>query len=127
MDQKNTFIYQYSAKDNAEIQKIRKKYLPQTESKFEELKRLDNTVQTSGILEALCSGTIGSLLFGVGMCLTMEVMGNGTFSFMLGILLLIIGAIGMFLAYPIYRKIFNMKKNKLAPRILELTSELSKI
>lgn len=36
-----TFTYSYSAKRNSEVLEIRKKYLPQEESKLEELKRLD--------------------------------------------------------------------------------------
>lgn len=48
----NTFIYQYSASKNAEVEKIRKKYLPQ-EGKFGELERLDNAVQNAGIMETL--------------------------------------------------------------------------
>lgn len=41
MNQENTFTYKYSAKENKEVQEIRKKYLPQSESKLDELKRLD--------------------------------------------------------------------------------------
>ena len=36
MNQENTFSYEYSAKENKEIQEIRKKYLPQSESKLED-------------------------------------------------------------------------------------------
>ena len=43
MDSNITFSYKYSAKDNKEIQEIRKKYLPKTESKLEELKRLERS------------------------------------------------------------------------------------
>ena len=69
----NTFNYTYSAKENAEILEIRKKYLPQGESKLEELKRLDEAVQEAGTIESLCAGIVGSLIFGVGFCLCMEV------------------------------------------------------
>ena len=49
----NTFHYTYSAKENQEVLRIRKKYLPHEESKIEELKRLDNLVQSAGITESL--------------------------------------------------------------------------
>lgn len=120
-----TFIYSYSAKENKEIQEIRSKYLPREESKLDELKRLDNTVQGSGMIESLCLGIGGALIFGLGLCLAMQVIGEGVIAIALGVLLGIIGTAGMIVAYPIYRKIFNRTKAKLAPRILELTAELS--
>ena len=126
MNQDTTFIYRYSAKENMEVQEIRKKYLPREESKFEELKRLDYTVQNSGMMESLCAGIGGALVFGLGMCLAMQVIGSGVFLIALGMLLGIIGMGGMLAAYPVYRKVFDKTKQKLAPRILELTAELSK-
>ena len=126
MNQDTTFIYRYSAKENTEVHEIRKKYLPREESKFEELKRLDYTVQNSGMMESLCAGIGGALVFGLGMCLAMQVIGSGVFLIALGVLLGIIGMGGMLAAYPVYRKVFDKTKQKLAPRILELTAELSK-
>ena len=125
MNQGTTFIYNYSAKENKEIQAIRSKYLPREENKLEQLKRLDSTVQNSGIIESLCVGIIGALVFGTGLCLAMQVIASGIFFIMLGILVGIVGGAAMLAAYPIYRRIFNKTKAKLAPRILELTEELS--
>ena len=124
MNQKTTFIYNYSAKENKEIQDIRSKYLPREESKLEELKRLDYTVQNSGMIESLCAGIGGILMFGLGLCLAMQVIGSGVFSIVLGILLGIVGMIGMIAAYPVYRKIAQKAKVEYAPRILQLTDEL---
>ena len=126
MNQDTTFIYKYSAKENKEVQEIRKKYLPREESKFEELKRLDYTVQNSGMMESLCAGIGGALVFGLGMCLAMQIIGSGIILIALGVLLGIIGMGGMLVAYPVYRKVFDKTKQKLAPRILELTAELIK-
>lgn len=124
MNQETTFIYNYSAKDNKEIQEIRNKYLPREESKLEELKRLDYTVQNSGMIESLCAGIGGVLIFGLGLCLAMQVIGSGVFSIVLGILLGIVGMIGMIAAYPVYRKKSQKAKAEYAPRILQLTDEL---
>ena len=123
MNQENTFSYKYSAKEAKEIQEIRNKYLPQGESKLDELKRLDRVVQNSGVVEALCIGIGSLLIFGLGMCLAMQVVGNGAWIIALGILL---GMIGMAVSYPIYRAIYRKTKEKHAPRILELAEELSK-
>ena len=125
MNQDTIFIYNYSAKENKEIQDIRSKYLPRKESKMEELKRLDYTVQNSGKVESLCAGIGGILVFGLGLCLTMQVIGSGVFSVVLGILLGIVGTISMIIAYPIYRKIMQKAKVEHAPRILQLTDELT--
>ena len=54
----NTFSYTYSAPENQEVLNIRKKYLPREETKLEELKRLDRTVQNSGVMEALIVGVV---------------------------------------------------------------------
>lgn len=121
----NTFSYKYSAKENAEVQAIRKKYLPKSESKFEELKRLDETVQASGMVESLCAGIGGALIFGLGLCLAMQVIGSGLVMMIIGVLIGIVGMAGMLVAYPVYRKVFSATKEKYAPRILELTAELT--
>ena len=125
MNQETTFIYNYSAKENKEIQDIRNKYLPREESKLEELKRLDYTVQNSGMIESLCAGIGGVLIFGLGLCLAMQVIGSGALTTVLGVLLGIVGMVSMIVAYPIYRKVFTNAKTKYAPRILELTAELT--
>ena len=126
MNQDTTFIYRYSAKENKEVLEIRNKYLPREENKFEELKRLDDAVQNSGTLESLCFGIGGALVFGLGLCLAMQLIGSGVILIALGVLLGIIGMASMVVAYPIYRKVFGKTKERLAPRILELTAELSK-
>ena len=126
MNQENTFSYKYSAKEAKEIQEIRNKYLPQGESKLDELKRLDGIVQNSGMVESLCIGIGSLLIFGLGMCLAMQVVGSGALIIVLGVLLGMIGMAGKAVAYPIYRAICRKAKEKYAPRILELAEELSK-
>ena len=118
----NTFSYTYSAACNQEVLNIRKKYLPKEESKLEELKRLDSLVQNSGIMESLMLGVGGCLVFGLGLCLAMKVIGNAMW---LGILLGLIGAVGMIFAYPIKQKVYNKTKAEHTSRILELTIELT--
>lgn len=122
MTNENSFHYTYSAPENQEVLDIRKKYLPQEETKLEELKRLDSLVQSSGVVESLCAGIGGALVFGLGMCLSMKVIGNAMW---LGILLGLIGAAGMLAAYPVHRRFFEKAKAQYAPRILELTAELT--
>ena len=118
----NAFSYTYSATCNQEVLNIRKKYLPKEETKLEELKRLDHLVQNSGVTESLCAGIGGCLIFGLGLCLAMEVIGHIIW---LGVILGLIGAFGMLAAFPVYRKFFNKAKAQHTPRILELAAQLS--
>ena len=125
MSKENTFSYKYSATENIEIQEIRKKYLPQSETKLDELKRLDAKVQKSGLVLSLVIGIISSLVFGTGMCLAMQVIGTGLECMILGVVVGVIGMAGMLVAYPVHRAAQKRAKAKFAPRILELTEELS--
>lgn len=117
----NEFTYTYSAPRNHEVQEIRRKYMPREESKLDELKRLDREVQQAGIVESLSVGILGCLVFGLGMCLAMKVIGS---SMLLGIIVGILGAAMMVPAYPLYRKLSCKAREKLAPRILQLADEL---
>lgn len=122
MENNATFNYTYSAPQHQEVQAIRKKYLPREESKLEELKRLDHDVQCSGMIQSLSVGIIGCLVFGLGMCMAMKVIGD---SMVLGVIVGIIGAAIMLPAYSVYRSVSGKVKAKLTPRILELANELS--
>lgn len=121
MENNAAFNYTYSAPQNQEVLAIRNKYLPRQETEIEELKRLDREVQMSGTTESLSVGVIGCLLFGLGMCLAMEVIGN---SMVLGVVTGVIGAMIMMAAYPVYRKFYSDAKARLTPRILELSRKL---
>ncbi len=122
MNNENTFSYTYSASENQEVLRIRKKYMPQEETKLEELKRLDNLVQSSGVVESLCAGIGGCLIFGLGLCLAMQAIG---YMIWLGVILGLVGTAGMIAAFPVYRKFFNKAKVQHSPRILELAAELN--
>ena len=119
----NTFTYKYSAARNKEVESIRRKYLPEEESKLETLKRLDYKVQSAGMIESLCFGIIGALVFGVGMCFFLDVFAGGAW---LTALFMIIGTLLMIPAYPIYRRIAHRTKEKLTPEILRLSEEIMK-
>ena len=117
----NAFSYTYSATCNQEVLNIRKKYLPKEETKLEELKRLDSLVRNSGVTQSLCAGIGGCLVFGLGLCLAMEVIGQIIW---LGVILGLVGAVGMLAAFPVYRKFYNRAKAQHSPRILELVAQL---
>ena len=117
------FTYNYSAVRNKEVESIRRKYLPEEESKLETLKRLDYKVQSAGMIESLCIGIIGALVFGIGVCFFLDVFAGAVW---LTALFMIIGTLLMIPAYPIYRRIAHRTKEKLTPEILRLSEEIMK-
>lgn len=121
-DENKTFTYSYSAKQQEEINNIRKKYLPQEDNKMEQLRRLDRNVTKKGMIASLTVGIISALILGVGMCCTM-VWGDRLFA--LGIIVGIIGIAGIAAAYPIYNHITEKEREKAAVQILELADELT--
>ncbi len=123
MDNNKTFTYRYSAKQNIEIENIRKKYLAKEENKLDELRRLDNQVSSAGMLKSLILGIFGCLIFGVGMCFGLDVFFEADW---LAILLCGIGTAIMISAYPIYKHIATKTKEELGPRILRLSDEIMK-
>lgn len=118
-----SFSYQYSAERNREVESIRKKYLPHEPSKLERLKRLDMHVQRAGWVQGLSIGVIGALVFGVGVCFFLDVLAGEAW---LSALLMIIGAMLMIPAYPIYKYVARKEKERLTPEILRLSEEIIK-
>ena len=119
----NTFSYNYSAVRNKEVESIRNKYIPREESKLERLKKLDLRVQMAGTIESLCFGIVGALVFGLGMCFFLDVFAGAAW---LTALLMVLGAVIMIPAYPIYRRITRKTKAELTPEILRLSEEIMK-
>ena len=116
-----SFTYNYSATRNKEVESIRRKYIPHEESKLEKLKRLDCRVQMAGMIEGLCFGIIGALVFGIGMCFFLDVFAGAAW---LTAILMIFGTLLMITAYPIYRRIARKTKAELTPEILRLSEEI---
>ena len=130
MENKETFEYSYSAKQQEEVDAIKRKYLPkqeQPEDKMETLRRLDAQAEQPGLVVALTLGIIGILVFGGGMSLAL-VLPAGipvVLCYVLAVLCSVIGMGLMVLAYPAYKRITKAQREKIAPQILKLTEELS--
>ena len=114
-EEKDTFHFSYSAKQQEEIRRIREKYVAKEENKMEQLRKLDES--------ATRPGTIAAIIVGIGMCCTMiwaETM------FLPGIVIGVAGIVVVAAAYPLYTHITKKRREKLAPEIIRLTDELSK-
>lgn len=121
MNSDSVFRYCYSAKQNEEVRAIRDKYLPRSESKLEELRRLDHCVHSAGMAQSLAIGLAGCIIFGLGMCFAMQVIGE---SVALGAFIGMWGVTAMAAAYPVYRAFVRRARAKHRHRILELAAEL---
>lgn len=133
MENKETFNYTYSAKEQDEIKAIRKKYATpeETEDKMAQLRRLDAGVTQKAQVVSLVLGVIGALLLGIGMSLAMTDLGEilGSYrgmAMLFGIVIGISGIILVSLAYPLYNRIVKKEREKIAPEIIRLTDELMK-
>ncbi len=127
------FTYVYSAKDQAELKRIRDKYTAptETEDKMARLRRLDASVTGTAQAVALIFGVIGTLILGFGMSLIMTDLAeglslSGSAAMILGIFIGVIGGVLASLAYPIYNLIVKAKRKKIGPEIIRLTDELMK-
>ncbi|MBQ7363647.1 MAG: hypothetical protein IJW48_04245 [Clostridia bacterium] len=118
-----TFIYQYSATRKREVEAIRNKYCEKEENKLDILKRLDGKVETAGQIESLILGIVGILIFGVGMCFGLGVLGDARW---LSVVLGILGAALMLPAYPVYKHLREKTMKKLVPEILRISDEIIK-
>ncbi len=123
MENKETFSYTYSAKQQEEIKKIREKYLPKEADKMEQLRRLDESVTRKGTVISLIVGIVGTLVMGFGMSCCMVWADK---FFVLGIIVGIIGIALVCTAYPIYNYVVKKEREKIAPEIIRLTDELMK-
>jgi uncharacterized membrane protein YuzA (DUF378 family) len=131
--EKSGFTYTYSAKEQAELKRIRDKYTVPTEAedKMARLRRLDASVTNTAQAVALVFGVIGTLILGFGMSLCMtdlaEILGSHRdLAMVIGIIVGIVGGVLASLAYPIYNIIVKAKRKKHAPEIIRLTDELMK-
>lgn len=121
-----SFNYTYDAAQQAEVEKIRRKYIPPQEDKMAELRRLDASVSQKAQAAAIVLGVIGCLILGTGMSLCMtELSGflGGTAMF-IGIPVGLVGLVMVALAYPLYNRILKKERARIAPQILQLTEEL---
>ena len=96
MENKETFSYTYSARQQEEIKKIREKYLPAEEEKMEQLRRLDESAVRPGTMASIILGVTGALLLGVGMCLSMVFA-----KMLLGIVVGLVGIVVLMMLIPL--------------------------
>lgn len=112
--------------DKIYAEQIANEYAPKDTSKVVALRKLDAKAKLPATVFTYTLGILSALVFGTGMCLAMGQIGSGTTgSFVLGIIIGLLGMAGMSVNYPIYKKLLTNGKQKYAFEIMELAKEIS--
>lgn len=112
--------------DKIYAESIVNEYSSKDESKVVALKKLDIKAKLPANIFTYTFGIVGALVLGVGMCLTMNVIGSGTtLMFILGIIIGVLGIVMVSINYPIYKKILDSSKKKYAFDIMKLAKEIA--
>ena len=88
---------------------IANEYAPKDTSKVVALRKLDRRAKSPANIFAYSFGVGMTMVLGLGMCLSMGVIGNGSLP----------------LNYPIYKKLLRSGKEKYAFEIIQLAREIS--
>lgn len=112
--------------DKIYAEQLANEYAPKDTSKVVALRKLDAKAKMPATIFAYTFGVISALILGVGMCLSMGVIGNGSaVMFVLGIIIGIVGLACISVNYPLYKKLLAQGKQKYAFEIVELAKEIS--
>ena len=111
--------------DKIYAEQLANEYAPKDTSKVVALRKLDAKAKLPATVFTYTFGILAALVTGVGMCLSMNVIGSGTTTFVLGVIIGIVGLAGMGLNYPIYKKMLARGKQKYAFEIMELAKAIS--
>ncbi len=111
--------------DKVYAENLANEYTKKDNRKIDQLKKLDQKVKRPAMIFAYTFGIVASLILGVGMCLAMKVIGpNNNLSFVLGIIIGLIGIVLVSINYPLYKKILESRKEKYAFEIVELAKKI---
>lgn len=111
--------------DKIYAESIAKEYAPKDNSKIRALRKLDAKAKLPATIFTYTLGIASTLIAGLGMCLSMQVIGGTTLLTALGIVLGVIGFTGTGINYPLYKKILENGKKKYAFEIVELARQIS--
>ena len=123
MNNDDKFKFNYSAltaSERKQVESIRSVYAPEkTRSDKDRLMRLNKKVHSIPTGFSIAVGVIGLLIFGLGMTFAMEWQ-----NLIVGIILGVVGAAVMALAYPVHRLIFKKLKAKYSSEIIALCDSI---
>ena len=120
-NKKEAVTITYSAEEQKELNAIRAKYAPKENkplTNLDKAKAIDARVESKGMIAGLSVGIIGALVAGLGMScvLVWDKMA-------LGILIGLVGLIGVAGAFPLYQRVIQRERAKVADEIMKLSEE----
>lgn len=124
MENKDKFSYTYSAPTEAErreIESIKRQYKsePEVQSSMERLRSLHSKVVGTATAVSLAIGIIGTLVFGFGLALVLELGAP-----MIGIIVAAVGVLPIVAAFPMYNHILKKGKMRYGDEIIRLSDEI---
>lgn len=112
--------------DKIYAEQLANEYAPKDTSKVVALRKLDARAKLPATVFTYTFGIIAALIAGLGMCLSMKIIGGGSAGmFVVGVILGIVGLVCMGINYPVYKKLLAQGKQKYAFEIMELAKEIS--
>ncbi len=112
--------------DKIYAESLASEYAPKDTSKVVALRKLDRKAKLPSEIFAYTFGIVAALIAGLGMCLSMHVIGPQTIASMVfGIVIGLVGFAAMGVNYPIYKRMREKGKQKYAFDIMELAKEIS--
>lgn len=111
--------------DKIYAEHIANEYAPKDTTKVKQLRKLDNRVKLPAAIFGYTFGIMSALVLGVGMCLSMKVIGSGIATMIVGIVIGVLGIVGCAVNYPIYKRILLHGKAKYGSDIMKLAKEIS--
>lgn len=122
MESKNDAVtITYSAEEQKELNAIRAKYASRESKPFTNLdkaKAIDAKVESKGVMAGLVTGICGTLVTGLGMSCVL--VWN---KLVLGIVIGLAGLAVALAAYPLYQRVIQKERAKVADEILRLSEE----
>ena len=111
--------------DQIYAEQIANEYAPKEIAGVVALRKLDARAKRPARVFGYAFGILSTLVAGVGMCLSMGVIGSGSAAFALGVAVGLIGLVGMGVNYPIFTRLQKKSKQKYAYEIVELARQIS--
>ena len=112
--------------DKIYAEQLANEYAPKDASKVVALRKLDKRAKLPATIFTYTFGILSAFITGIGMCLSMNVIGGG--SSLMSVLGIVVGIIGFFmmgLNYPVYKKMLEKGRKKYAFEIMQLAKEIS--
>ena len=112
--------------DKTYAEQLAAEYAPKDTSKVVALRKLDRRAKLPAAVFTYTFGIASALVMGVGMCLSMGVIGGGG-ALMTGVGV-VVGIVGLVLAgvnYPIYHRMLARGRERYAADIVRLASQIA--